>query len=40
LKECEAKLVKYRAALGHNANITVLTDWIADVDPRFDLNRG
>ena len=32
LKECEAKLVKYRAALEHNPNITVVADWIAEVD--------
>ncbi len=32
LQECEAKLVKYRAPLEHNRNITVVADWIAEVD--------
>ncbi len=32
LKECEAKLAKYRAALEHNPNITTVADWIAEVE--------
>ncbi|MGH8936363.1 MAG: recombinase family protein [Acidimicrobiia bacterium] len=32
LKECEGKLAKYRAALEYNPNVTVVADWIAEVE--------
>jgi hypothetical protein len=32
LKECDAKLARYRAALEHDGDLTVVATWIADVE--------
>ena len=32
LKQCDAKLAKYRALLEHNGDIAVVADWIVDVE--------
>jgi hypothetical protein len=32
LKECDAKLARYRALLEHDDQITVVATWIAEVE--------
>lgn len=40
LKECDAKLAKYRALLEHDSDITIVAVWIAQVErERMNLER-
>ena len=41
LKECDAKLARYRALLEHDSEITIAATWIAEVErERRSLERG